>query len=83
MRLDHGRRMQFSESRGSLTNAVDRDGLSVAFPLECWKVLHNDGRFGSRMSRQFADQTATQGRLRGAIPAATTGIVAAAPFGPP
>jgi hypothetical protein len=72
--------MQFSESRGSLTNAVDRDGLSVAFPLECWKVLHNDGRFGSRMSRQFADQTATQGGLRGAIPAATTRIVAAAPF---
>ena len=44
MRLNQGRRMQFSESRGSLTNAVDRDGLSVAFPLECWKVLHNDGR---------------------------------------
>jgi len=39
--------------------------------------------FGSWMSRQFADQTATQGGLRGAIPAATTRIVAAAPFGPP
>lgn len=44
MCLDHGRRMLFSESRGSLTNAVDRDGLTVAFLLECWKVLNNDGR---------------------------------------
>jgi len=39
--------------------------------------------FGSWMSRQFADQTAMQGGLRGLIPAATTRIVAAAPFGPP
>jgi hypothetical protein len=75
--------MQFPESCGSLTNAADRDGWLVAFPLECWKVLHNDGRLGSRMSRYFVDQTATQGGLRGAIPAATTKIVAAAPFGPP